>query len=168
MKYKNNSSQTAFCVLTALFVYLFFSMSPLSAETPGRPLPDVPGWTGIVAETRIFTSAEQQEEGQMTERTYRKTDRHERVTAVLLQGPGTAWLSFPKNCAEGKDGPMGTGATYLTLEISGKAAVLEHHPVLGYSLAVRLDPETTLTVETKAGKTLLLDFSERLLQVITD
>jgi hypothetical protein len=167
MKYKNNSSKSAFCVLTGLFVYLFFSTSPLSAETPGRPLPDVPGWTGTVAKTRIFTSAEQ-EEGQMTERTYRRTDRPERVTAILLQGPGTAWLSFPKNCAEGKDGPLGTGATYLTLEISGKAAVLEHHPVLGYSLAVRLDPETTLTVETKAGKTLLLGFSERLLQVITD
>ncbi|MGC9489834.1 MAG: hypothetical protein ACP5CD_01225 [Thermovirgaceae bacterium] len=167
MKYKNDSSDTATCILTTLFLCLFFSTNPLSAETPKRPLPDVPGWTGAVAQTRTLTSAEQ-EEGQMTERTYRKTDQPERIRVILLEGPGTAWLSFPKNCTEGKDGPVGTGATYITLEFSGKAAVLEHHPVLGYSLAVKLGPETTLTIETKAGKTLLLDFSERLLQLITD
>lgn len=169
MKNANGSSHTASFVLTILFVcfFLFFFTNTISADTSGRILPDVPGWTGTVAETGTLSSAKQ-EEGQMTERSYRKTDRSERVRVILLEGPGTAWLSFPKNDAEGTDGPVGAGATYLTLEILGKAAVLEHHPVLGYSLAVRLGPETTLTIETQAEKTLLLDFSERLLRLITE
>ncbi|MGC9371827.1 MAG: hypothetical protein ACP5DY_00745 [Thermovirgaceae bacterium] len=167
MKYENSRLYFASFVRTALFVCLFFSTNPLSADTPGRTLPDVPGWTGTVVETRTLSSAKQ-EEGRMAERSYKKTDRPERVRVILLEGPGTEWLSFPKTHTEGTDGPVGTGATYIPLDISGKSAVLERHPVLGYSLAVRLDPETTLTIETKAGKTLLLDFSERLLQLITD
>ncbi len=167
MKHENNGLHTASFVLTALFVCLFFSTDTLSANAPGRTLPDIPGWTGTVVEAKALSSAKQ-EEGRMLERSYKKTDRPERIRVILLEGPGTAWLSFPKTFSEGVDGPVGTGATYLPLEISGKAAVLEHHPVLGYSLAIRLGPEATLTFETKAGKTLLLDFSERFLKLITE
>ncbi len=31
------------------------------------------------------------------------------------------------------DGPLGTGASYKTLSVKGEKAILEHHPVTGYS-----------------------------------
>ncbi|MFP4481847.1 MAG: hypothetical protein ACLFN0_03525 [Thermovirgaceae bacterium] len=169
MKNRITKSRNTCLVLATLFLCLSIltCVQTTSANTPERTLPDIPGWTGDNAETRTLLS-EKEEEGRMTERSYRKNGRPELVRAIMLEGPGTEWLSFPKNHPEGSDGPAGTGATYKTLEILGKDAILENHPVLGYSLAVRLDTESTLTIETKAEETLLLDFARNLLELLTE
>jgi hypothetical protein len=147
--------------------FLYMSAGAVSGETLQITIPDVPGWTEICTETRILTSATE-EQGRMTERIYKKNDGVEVVKVLLLQGPGTKWLSFPQKDAGGSDGLVGTGATYRTLQILGKEGVLEHHPVLGYSLAIRLEDEKTLTFETSASKTTLMVFSKQLLESIID
>jgi hypothetical protein len=147
--------------------FLYMSAGVLFGETSQITIPDVPGWTVTCTKTRILTSATE-EQGRMTERIYKKNDGFEVVKVLLLQGPGTKWLSFPRKDAGGGDGPVGTGATYRTIEILGKEGVLEHHPVLGYSLAIRLENEKTLTFETSASKTTLMAFSKQLLRSIID
>ena len=63
------------------------------------------------------------------------------------RGPGTLWQDFPREVSA-DDGPIGSGATYSTLEIGGHRAVLECHPLTGRALSVAIAPDSTLTFET--------------------
>ena len=71
--------------------------------------------------------------------------------AILMTGRGAAAHAIP-SVGEGSiqsDGLMGTGSTYRTLSIDGRAAVLEMHPTLGISLAVFMEG-AVLTIESPA------------------
>lgn len=147
---------------------LLFVMMCFPAYAESEPIfPDVPGWSATGSATMVLRSAEE-EEGLMARCVYMEMGGRNSVRVIFLEGRGTEWLSFPEGETEGIDGPVGTGATYRKLEILGKPAVFENHPVQGLSLAVKLEPLRTLTLETSSDETLLFDFARALLELIID
>ena len=153
-------------VFLAALVSAFVCIS--AADASNQPtlasLPDVPGWTGSATQLTSLNSAEK-EEGQMLERSYRKNGTLQTVTVVLLEGPGTRWLTFPEEAIDATDGPFGTGATYRSLKVRGKEAVLENHPIQGKALAIKLDTSVTLTIEMSGDEALLLEFAHEIIEL---
>ena len=109
--------------------------------------PDITGWRG--GET-LWKELETLSEvmGYRSERLYRREADNHSIQVILLKGPGTLWQGLPKGeiCAD--DGPVGSGATFRTLEAGGYRAVMEDHPLTGKALVVEMAPDSTLTFET--------------------
>ena len=108
--------------------------------------------------------------GKWEDRLYVRTAPLARVEVLLMEGSGPGTLRVPPAAAsdEGKtplkDTPIGFGATYETLTVAGLDAILEHEDLTGYALAVKLDKNQTLTVESKSlSREELLNFAERII-----
>ncbi|HOG13564.1 MAG TPA: hypothetical protein PLY39_00220 [Synergistales bacterium] len=134
-------------VLMTLSLAFSTAASPGVAAKNAGPLPDILGWDpGDLAEVEYKTPTEQL--GCRMERLYkRQTDNHS-ILVILVRGPGTLWQGFPEGKINADDGPIGSGATYNTLDIDGHRAVLECHPLTGKALSVAIAPDFTLTFET--------------------
>ena len=65
-----------------------------------------------------------------------------------MEGSGDKGWTPPGNEISADDGPLGTGASYKTLSVKGEKAIIEHHPVTGYSLSVKVGKKGTLTLES--------------------
>lgn len=117
---------------------------PASAQdAPG--LPDVPGWgCSELRETRL--NAVSSNQGTWFQRDYR-TAASVTIRATLMTGKGPGMLRFPPENPGSNDGPLGSGCTYRTLEIGGREAVVETHPLLGVSVFMSLD-DGYLTLES--------------------
>ena len=138
---------------------LFFS-APLSADA--EKLPYMKGW--INSDTRVTVlDTVSGNRGTWAERDYR-TAEGVPFHAVWVDGAGSKGWDIKNTGISEDDGPLGTGATYKTLIVAGENAVIEHHPVIGYSLSVKAGTLGTLTLESKiateketieAGETLI-------------
>lgn len=121
-----------FTVLSLTFCYFF---SPVFAQD-ARSLPEVPNWVcGELRETNLETVSGNQ--GIWLQRDYR-SDEGATIRATLMAGKGPRMLRFPPENLDVNDGPLGSGCTYRTLEIRGRKAVVETHPLLGVSVFVNL------------------------------
>ncbi|HOR54102.1 MAG TPA: hypothetical protein PLM30_02650 [Synergistales bacterium] len=128
---------------------LAFSMAASTgwAAKNAGPLPDIPGWdSGDLATEEYETPTEQL--GCRMERLYRRQADNHSILVVWVRGPGTLWQGFPEGEVSADDGPIGSGATYNTLDIDDHRAVLECHPLVGKALSVAIAPDFTLTFET--------------------
>lgn len=135
-------------LLGALSLAITLATSPGSAEKTPYPLPDITGWNlGDRVSMELETPSE--ELGCRVEGIYkRRTDNHS-VFVVLVKGPGTLWQGLPEGEINTDDGPIGSGATFSTLKIGGRKAVIECHPLTGRVLVVEVSPDFTLTFETR-------------------
>mgnify|MGYP000854860841 FL=1 len=134
-------------VLAALSFSLALTASTGWAAGDPDLLPDILGWyAGSQASEEYETPTEQL--GCRMERLYRRQADNHSILVVWVRGPGTLWQGFPEGEVSADDGPIGSGATYSTLEIGGHRAVLECHPLTGRALSVAIAPDSTLTFET--------------------
>ena len=83
---------------------------------------------------------------------YKKYERNSPVGTlqiILTEGKGTGNLYVPENVKNSK-GVMPAGAGYKVIEISGKKAILENQSYMPLALAVNVDENIILTIESKA------------------
>ncbi|MDR1379282.1 MAG: hypothetical protein LBJ36_09580 [Synergistaceae bacterium] len=130
------------------------------------PLPDVlDEWHSSQAQTTHLTTSE--ELGRWTNRVYTRTTPIAGVEVNLMEGSGPGTLYVPEGEVTGNEGLLGFSSTYKTLTVAGKRAVLECGDVTGQALAVSLDKERTLTLETKSlSEKELLDFAVKLIAAL--
>ncbi len=135
------------CLLLRLIILvLLLPWIPLPASA--ATLPEIPGFQG--EEERIFPlSSAAGSVGQWTLRIYRKENGSSlKVTLLTGSGPGTF---SPADDEETKDDrPIGFGSTYEIISLGGRRAVLEEVPSLGLALAVPLEKEGSLTLESSS------------------
>ena len=143
----------------------FFCLSPCSAYA--APLPDVlDEWHADPIATREFRTASE-DLGQWQNRIYRRAAPIAGVEVGLMEGSGPGTLRVPDKPTPQNDAPLGFVSTYRTLNIAGKRAILERGEVTGQALAVALDKNRTLTLETKSlSEEEFLNFAERLVYAL--
>lgn len=109
-------------------------------------LPSIQGWmNGALRKTEFDTVSGKR--GYWLERDYRNSAGVP-FHAVWMEGSGEKGWTPPEKDISADDGPLGTGASYKTISIKGEKAILEHHPVTGYSLSVKVGKKGTLTLES--------------------
>lgn len=132
----------------ALLPLLSLALLPLFAACAwALALPDIPGYTGEEARVTPLT-APSGSQGTWIARTYRDAAGRT-VHGTLLSGSGTGTLRAEPG-AKGDDFPIGFGSTYEVLELDGRRAVLEDVPTLGRALAVAVEKNVTLTLESSS------------------
>ena len=149
--------------LRLILLVLLLPWIPLPASA--SVLPEIPGFQG--EEERIFPlSSAAGSVGQWTLRIYSKENGN-RLKVTLLTGTGPGVFS-PANDEEKKDDrPIGFGSTYEILSLGERRAVLEEVPSLGLALAVPLDKEGSLTLESSSlSREEILSAALALLQTI--
>lgn len=135
-------------LMCVAFIISAAAASASPAATAGR-LPDIDGWiNGVVRVTKLETVSGNR--GTWLERDYR-TAAGVPLHAVWIDGAGEKGWDVSDKEISADDGPLGTGATYKTISAAGERAILEHHPVTGYSLTARIDKLGVLTLESKAA-----------------
>lgn len=78
-----------------------------------------------------------------------------------MEGKGPGPLHVPAAVGSG-DGVMDEEGTYRVLDVAGRRAILERHPLLAPALAVAVSPDTTLTLEgSGADEAELMDLAGR-------
>ena len=139
-----NCKRSSLC-LTALFLVLYGISPPPAAA---GALPDIVGpWCGASVDVTPFKTASE-DLGAWYNRVYTRSAPPGRVTAILMEGPGSGTLLVPQGTVSADDLPLGFGARYQTLDVAGRRAVLERHPLLGLVLAIDLGGNRTLTLES--------------------
>lgn len=78
-----------------------------------------------------------------------------------MEGKGPGPLRVPAAVGSGS-GVMDEEGTYRVLDVAGRRAILERHPLLAPALAVAVSPDTTLTLEgSGADEAELMDLAGR-------
>jgi len=152
-------------VFTA-FIILLFALSPLQAEQNKFSLSsisDIEGWKITERVLKEF-NAPSGNYGSWEMAVMTRTGTTETMTVHLFKGPGPGPLYIPSGDIKTDDRPLGFGATYETLVISGHRALLEVYPYIGKALAIDAGKERVLCIEstslsqdelTRAGTILL-------------
>lgn len=132
-------------IFSLALLVLFLNISLSSAQMTDA-LPEIPGWiNGELRKTEFDTVSGKR--GFWLERDYRN-NAGVPFHAVWMEGSGDKGWTPPGNEISADDGPLGTGASYKTLSVKGEKAIIEHHPVTGYSLSVKVGKKGTLTLES--------------------
>jgi hypothetical protein len=132
-------------IFSLALLVLFLNISLSSAQMTDA-LPEIPGWiNGELRKTEFDTVSGKR--GFWLERDYRN-NAGVPFHAVWMEGSGDKGWAPPEKEVSADDGPLGTGASYKTLSVKGEKAILEHHPVTGYSLSVKVGKKGTLTLES--------------------
>ncbi len=111
-------------------------------------LPDIPGYTAEAMRSTPL-SAPSGDFGVWLSRTYRSEGRR-LLVATLMSGPGAGPLVTGPEGTKTDDRPLGFGSTYEVFSLGGKPAVYETIPSVGVSLAVAVDANSTLTLESSS------------------
>lgn len=132
-------------IFSLALLVLFLNISLSSAQMTDA-LPEITGWiNGELRKTEFDTVSGKR--GFWLERDYRN-NAGVPFHAVWMEGSGDKGWTPPGNEISADDGPLGTGASYKTLSVKGEKAIIEHHPVTGYSLSVKVGKKGTLTLES--------------------
>lgn len=150
--------------LRLILLVLVLPWIPLPASASA--LPEIPGFQG--GEERIFPlSSSGGPVGQWALRIYRR-ENGSTLKVTLLTGPGPGVFSPGEGGEVKDDRPLGFGSTYEILSLGGRRAVLEEVPSLGLALAVPLEKEGSLTLESSSlSREELLSAALALLEEIT-
>ena len=128
-------------LLFCIIMVLVFCSTALAAT-----LPDVPGWqNGEMRTTELKTVSGNR--GIWLERDYR-TAEGTFFHAVWMEGAGEKGWSISKKAASSEDTVQLDEISAKVFEISGSQALLEKHPIIGLSLAVKITKKGTLTLES--------------------
>lgn len=138
----------------------------MSAVSESANLPEIASWqNGELRVTVLETVSGNR--GSWQEREYR-TDLGTLVYAIWLEGAGNRDWEPSGGAISANDGLVGRGAVYRTTVICAQEGLIEHHPVTGYSVAVKVAKLGTLTVESKyAEENEILSAVETLVREIT-
>ena len=147
-----------FIAVVAIIMVITFTMVYAYGET--TKLPDIKNWQNGELRTTSF-DALSGNKGKWLERNYR-TNNGTTFKAIWMEGEGPkGWKAVEP--ASSKDIWGGVEAEKLT--IGGEEAILEHRPVVGYSLVISIGKEGVLTMESaNADKRDLLDAAETLVK----
>ena len=112
-------------------------------------LTEIDGWiNGELRKTEFDTVSGKR--GFWLERDYRNTVGVP-FHAVWMEGSGDkGWTPSDKEISA-DDCLLGSGAVYKTIAIKGEKAIIEHHPITGYSLSVKVEKKGTLTLESNVA-----------------
>jgi hypothetical protein len=142
--------------LTMTFAALLAVSSP---ATDNPALPEIEGFrSGNATATILETPSGNQ--GTWIQQSYFRTSDNHSVDLNILRGPGTGWPGLPGEDISSTDGPIGSGAVYITLRVSGFPAAMEIHPLTGRALTITPSGEETLTFETSFEDIDLVGFAE--------
>lgn len=122
-------------------------MLTLSPASESANLPEIASWHNGELRMTIFDTVSGNR-GLWQEREYR-TNLGTPVHAVWLEGAGEKGWKPSGDGSSASDGLIGIGAVYRTTVITGQEGLIEHHPVTGYSVAVKIAKIGTLTIESK-------------------
>lgn len=112
----------------------------------GASLPDALGPWRLVSEDVTPLQTASEDLGQWTRRVYAREAPRRRVEVNLMEGKGPGPLRVPAAAGAG-GGVMDEDGAYRVLDVAGRRAILERHPLLAPALAVAVSPDTTLTLE---------------------
>ncbi|NLX85084.1 MAG: hypothetical protein GXZ00_05660 [Synergistaceae bacterium] len=133
---------------TIIILALIFSVLTAAgalAQNIGA-LTEIDGWiNGELRETEFDTVSGKR--GFWLERDYRNNVGVP-FHAVWMEGSGDKGWTPSEKTISADDGLLGTGAVYKTISIKDDKALIEHHPILGYSLSVKVGKKGTLTLES--------------------
>ena len=132
-------------IFSLALLVLFFNISLSSAQMTDA-LPEIQGWIHSELRKTEFDTVSGKR-GFWLERDYRN-NAGVPFHAVWMEGSGDKGWTPPGNEISADDGPLGTGASYKTLSVKGEKTIIEHHPVTGYSLSVKVGKKGTLTLES--------------------
>jgi len=136
--------KSLYLYILAALCSLFFTCAPSAAT---ERLPYVEGWiNGDIRVTVLDTVSGSR--GTWAERDYRTADGVP-FHAVWLDGAGCKSWDIKNTVISADDGPLGSGANYKTLIVAGENAEIEHHPIMGYSLSIKVGDLGVLTLESK-------------------
>lgn len=129
--------------------------------SPSRALPERAGdWRSAGEDLRTLTlTAGSEDVGRWTRRFYRREAPPGTVEVNLTEGPGPGPLRVPE-AAETGPGLLGEASDYRTLQVAGRDAVLEVHPLYPAALAVAVSPDAVLTLEGGAEPGELVKLAE--------
>lgn len=132
---------------------VLFSVSPMYAMP--QP-PDVPGWTSSPQQVVPIDPASK-DKGSWIRWRYDALSPVRRIDVQLFTGEGPHLKKKPSPASAGgaskqphpsSDFPIGFGATYEKVRVSGYDGVLEDYPYVGTALALDLSDEKTLVLES--------------------
>ncbi|MDI9370295.1 MAG: hypothetical protein GX181_01935 [Synergistaceae bacterium] len=132
--------------LTALFASLVIFWG--GASYAGAGLPEIAGYSAGPTKA-VPLEAPSGNFGEWLSRTYVNAFGG-RIEATLMSGPGAGPLVSAPVGTRTDDRPIGFGATYEVFELDGMRSVFESSPDLGSSLAVAVDSDVVLTLESRS------------------
>lgn len=97
--------------------------------------------------TPLIAVANSQDLGQVIYRDYERYNPAGLVTTILTKGVGTGALYVPEKVNAAK-GLMPADSSYEVLEVVGRKAILENQSYMPLALAVHVDDNTILTIES--------------------
>lgn len=142
------SLRKALFVLVLFFLSFLFSCVSAGVSLAATvSLPNIDGW---ICENVRVTSLDtvSGNRGTWLERDYRNSGGVP-FHAVLLSGSAVKGWNISNNTVSNDDGPYGSGASYKTTSVLGYKAIIEYHPIMGYTLCVNLEKQTVLTLESR-------------------
>ena len=86
-------------------------------------------------------------EGRVVYRDYKRDNSNETLQIILTEGDEVGGLYIPDKVNEAK-GVLPNESGYEILEVAGKKALIENKPYMPLALAVHVDENTTLTIES--------------------
>ena len=131
-------------------------------------LPDVVGEWRCVNEyvQSLTTEYNHESHGQITYRTYTRESPAGMLEVILTEGSGAGSLYVPENVRAVK-GVMSSESGFEVVDIAGRKAIIERHSFMPLALAVNVEGDMTLTVETTAlNEEGVIDFAENMLRVM--
>ena len=148
-----------------------------NANAAAANLPDaLDEWLGTPARvTEFTTSYDGRNLGDWHNRVYTRAAPIASIEANLMKGPGAGALFVPEDNFSDPNPDPGIGtyldfsSAYESLNIAGKRAILERGKVTGLALAVSLDRERTMTLETRSlSREELLGFAQKLIAALEE
>ena len=137
-------------LMIIILAFIFSALTAAGALAQNiDALTEIDGWTnGELRKTEFDTVSGKR--GFWLERDYRNTVGVP-FRAVWMEGSGDkGWAPSDKEISA-DDGLLGSGAIYKTIAIKGEKAIIEHHPITGYSLSVKVGKKGTLTLESNVA-----------------
>ena len=126
----------------------------LCPSAMGAPLPDRVGAWRLTSEDVTPLATASEDLGRWTRLIYSREAPRGDLEANVMEGSGPGRLRVPE-APSGQPNPsdavMNAETEYKILDVAGRRAVLERHPVLPLCLAVPVSPDLSLTLESHAA-----------------
>ena len=143
-----------------IFICMLLSSCAYSLELPEK----INDWHSVNEFiTPLIASEKSQDLGRVIYKDYERENPKKNLQIILTEGKGTGNLYVPEKVKTSK-GLMPSEAGYKILNVAGKSAILETQSYLPLVLAVKVDNNIVLTIESKSlNENEIVKFAEELL-----
>ena len=131
------------------FLFIFIALLFIASNSFALELPDkIQNWHAVNSKI-VPLIASNQDLGQIVYKSYLRKKPLGNLEIILTQGKGTGELYIPENVRDSSE-LFNKSSGYEIINISGLSAILEKNENLPLALAVKVDNNITLTIETHA------------------